>query len=93
MNIFQSLMVAGGTIAGSMLAALYVFQEKLLYHPSLPSREYEEKPDDYNMRYVDADIVADDGVKLHAWLILQPESQGAATFLYFHGNAGNISHR
>lgn len=93
MNLLQSLFVAGGTVAGSLLAALYVFQEKLLYHPSLPTREYEKKPDDYAMRYMDADIVTDDGVKIHAWLITQPQSTQAATFLYFHGNAGNLGHR
>lgn len=93
MNILQSLLVTGGTIAGSLLTALYFFQEKLLYHPTLLTREYEQNPEDYSMRYVDADIVTEDGVRLHAWLILQPQSLSAATFLYFHGNAGNISHR
>lgn len=93
MNLLQSLLVAGGTVAGSFLTALYVFQEKLLYHPSLPTREYEKKPDDFAMRYVDAEIIAEDGVKIHGWLITQPNSMQAATFLYFHGNAGNISHR
>lgn len=93
MNLLSSLLVTGGTIAGSLLTALYVFQEKLLYHPSLPSREYEKKPDDYAMTYVDAEIVAEDGVKIHAWLITQPNSTNASTFLYFHGNAGNLSHR
>lgn len=93
MNIILSLLVTSGTVVGSLLTALFVFQEKLLYHPSLPTREYEKKPDDFAMRYVDADIVAEDGVHVHAWLIMQPHSSTAATFLYFHGNAGNLSHR
>lgn len=92
-NIIQSILVAGGTIASSFIAALYVFQEKLLYHPNLPTREYERQPDDLSMRYSDVDVITEDGIRLHAWLILQPDSQNASTFLYFHGNAGNISHR
>ncbi len=34
---------------------------------------------------------AGDGVKLHAWYI--PHQEAAATFMFFHGNAGNLSHR
>ncbi|CDF39559.1 unnamed protein product [Chondrus crispus] len=93
MNLLHSLVLATGSVVGSVLAALYVFQEKLLYHPTLPTRRYEKKPDDYAMRYTDAHIVAADGVRIHAWLITQPRSTAAATFLYFHGNAGNLSHR
>lgn len=78
---------------GTFLAALYAFQEKIIYHPGVPTREYERKPSDFNMEYVDADILTEDRVKIHGWLIKQPEPKQAATFLYFHGNAGNIGHR
>ena len=33
---------------------------------------------------------AADGVKLHGWWV---PKEGAPVFLWFHGNAGNISHR
>jgi len=93
MNLLQALLLASGTIAGSLIAALYTFQEKLLYHPNIPTRDYENKPDNFDMPFTDVDIVAEDGVRIHAWLITQSQSKDAATFLYFHGNAGNIGHR
>jgi fermentation-respiration switch protein FrsA (DUF1100 family) len=34
---------------------------------------------------------AKDGVKLHGWYI--PSEEAVATLLFFHGNAGNITHR
>lgn len=34
---------------------------------------------------------AKDGVKLHGWYI--PREGAVATLLFFHGNAGNITHR
>jgi fermentation-respiration switch protein FrsA (DUF1100 family) len=34
---------------------------------------------------------AADGVKLHGWYI--PSEEAVATLLFFHGNAGNITHR
>lgn len=83
-----------GGIGASFVAGLYAFQEKLLYHPSIPTRDYENTPDDWNMPYRDVNFVASDGTKLHAWLITQAQSpRSAATFIYFHGNAGNIGHR
>lgn len=93
MNILQTLLLATGALASSLVTALYVFQEKLLYHPSIPTREYEQNPGDFGLPYRDVDIVGDDGVRIHAWLITQEQSTHAATFLYFHGNAGNIGHR
>ena len=34
---------------------------------------------------------AEDGVKLHGWYV--PHKEAVANFLFFHGNAGNLSHR
>lgn len=34
---------------------------------------------------------AEDGVKLHGWYV--PREEAVATLLFFHGNAGNITHR
>ncbi len=42
----------GGVLAGSLLFALYWFQDKLLYYPQMPegARIIFENPEDYNMR-------------------------------------------
>jgi len=47
-------------------------------------------PADYGLEYEEVFFTAEDGVKLHGWWVPQP---GAPLFLWFHGNAGNISHR
>jgi fermentation-respiration switch protein FrsA (DUF1100 family) len=40
-------------------------------------------------------LVTDDGVGLHGWLITAPKKRSTppSTLLFFHGNAGNLSHR
>ena len=47
-------------------------------------------PADFGLRYEDVFFEAADGVKLHGWWV--PKA-GAPVFVWFHGNAGNISHR
>lgn len=97
MPILRSVVIGFGLILSSILTALYILQEKIIYLPTIPTREYERTPEDYGLRYVDVEIVTEDDVKLHGWLILQEEdnaiSRNRPTFLYMHGNAGNISHR
>jgi hypothetical protein len=47
-------------------------------------------PADYNLQYEEVWFTAADGVKLHGWWV--PKA-GAPVLVWFHGNAGNISHR
>jgi fermentation-respiration switch protein FrsA (DUF1100 family) len=47
-------------------------------------------PADFGLEYEEVFFHAEDGVKLHGWWVPQA---GAPTLLWFHGNAGNISHR
>ena len=47
-------------------------------------------PADYGLEYEEVWFTAADGVKLHGWWV---PKEGAPVFLWFHGNAGNISHR
>lgn len=41
---------------------------------------------DYEEHFVETE----DGVTLHTWLLLQPNSENVPTLIYFHGNAGNM---
>lgn len=94
MNFLQGVLATGAGLVGTFLGALFILQERLLYHPNMPTREYVESPSDYNLSYTDVDLVTSDSVKLHSWLILAPgASASSATMIYFHGNAGTISHR
>jgi len=65
-------------------------QNSIIYHPV----KYPEGLwDTSNMPIPVQDVwfEAKDGVKLHGWYI--PREGAVATLLFFHGNAGNITHR
>lgn len=57
-----------------------------------PYRRIESTPDLIGLEYEDIYIETSDGVKLNGWFILAKDPP-RATVLFFHGNAGNISHR
>lgn len=71
-----------------ILAAVYFFQDRLLY---FPTRELEATPAALGLAFEDVYFQAEDGIQLHGWYI--PAPQARATILFCHGNAGNISHR
>ncbi len=57
-----------------------------------PDPHLEATPQDWGMTdYEDVYFEADDGVRLHGWYVNAPDER--AVLLWFHGNAGNISHR
>lgn len=56
-----------------------------------PSQEIEADPSAIGLTFLDIHPVTQDGVRLHGWFV--PQSGARNTFLLFHGNAGNISHR
>ncbi|MEE9249489.1 MAG: alpha/beta hydrolase [Dehalococcoidia bacterium] len=56
----------------------------------LPERKLEGNPGDAGMVFEDVLFSTSDGVTLHGWFV---PGGGTITFLWFHGNAGNISHR
>jgi fermentation-respiration switch protein FrsA (DUF1100 family) len=64
------------------------FERSMIY---FPAREIEEDPEVLGIKYEDVFIKADDGATIHGWFIENKDSDKVV--LYFHGNAGNISHR
>ena len=71
-----------------VLTVLFVFQNRLLFFPS-PTLEAD--PAARGMPFEETTFETDDGERLHGWWI--PAEKPRATLLFFHGNAGNISHR
>ena len=51
----------------------------------------ESTPAQWGMDYEDVAMQAADGVRLHGWYV--PAAGAERVLLFFHGNAGNISHR
>jgi fermentation-respiration switch protein FrsA (DUF1100 family) len=71
---------------------LFFTQSRLLYYPNLPSRAVVATPAHIGLAYEEVALVAEDGVGLHGWF-LPAAGESRGVLLFFHGNAGNISHR
>ena len=84
------ILIAAGIYA-VLLLTVYLNQSSLLYLPGMPSRELTASPRDIGLIHEDVRLLTDDGVDLHGWYI--PTERARGTLLFFHGNAGNISHR
>jgi hypothetical protein len=69
-------------------ALMLAFERQLIY---FPQRQLDLLPGTIGLRHEEALIAAEDGVKVHAWLL--PVAGARWTVLVCHGNAGNISHR
>ncbi len=70
---------------------LYFYQHRLVYLPDYPSRKVAATPADIGLEFESVTLDASDGVRLDGWFL--PHKEARATLLFFHGNAGNISHR
>jgi len=79
------------------LLLLYRNQDSLLYYPDQPPgmRKNIIPASEFGLdRYLEEVFFETvDKVKLWAYLVRRPYSKEAPTILFFHGNAGNISHR
>jgi hypothetical protein len=65
-----------------------------LQQPSMtffPYATLEQTPAEWGLAYEDVFLDTEDGKRIHGWYI--PHQDAAQTLLFFHGNAGNISHR
>ncbi len=72
---------------------LYLLQDRLVFLPHMPGRELDTTPESMGFSYEDAWIDTEDGERLHGWYIPTDDDRARGTLLFFHGNAGNISHR
>lgn len=88
--IVRTLGVVVLAYAGIVILA-WLFQHRLLYLPTTPGREWAATPAQIGLDYEELRIRTEDGVELSAWLV--PAEPDRGLLLFFHGNAGNISHR
>ncbi len=86
----MKLLVVVAASYALLVAAVYLMQGRMLYLPGVPGRTLVMTPGDAGMDFEDVSITASDGVRLHGWFI---PGQADRVLLFFHGNAGNISHR
>ena len=89
MTIFQSIGVM--TVLMLLYAVLLVgFEKKIIFHPAKFPEGY-WNPVSLGLKAQDISFQSVDGVNLHGWFVPTPGAR--ATLLWFHGNAGNLSHR
>lgn len=74
----------------AMVLLVYSFQSRLVYFPEAV-QQIRNTPQAIGLDYTSVNIATSDGEKLHGWWVSAPDAKG--TVLFFHGNAGNISHR
>jgi pimeloyl-ACP methyl ester carboxylesterase len=74
----------------AVLLLVFVFQSRLVFYPEV-GRAVVLSPQDYGLRHEEVEIRTADGETLAAWWV--PAEGGRGAVLFFHGNAGNISHR
>lgn len=71
-----------------MVAYIKYLENKGIY---FPEKKIEFYPSFFNLSFQDIYLKTEDDVTINAWFI--PYPQAKYTLLFFHGNAGNLSHR
>lgn len=76
------------TIVAFLNIWMYLQQPSMIFYPY---KTLQANPGDWGLDYEDVTFKTSDDIQLHGWFI--PDSDASKTILFFHGNAGNISHR
>ncbi|MDD5644328.1 MAG: alpha/beta hydrolase [bacterium] len=84
MNILIEILA----LAGIIYCSFRWFEWKHIFYPD---KRISAAPSDFGLKYEDLTFYSQDDKKLNGWFI--PADRSAATVIYCHGNAGNISHR
>ena len=90
MGMLFNLTIMAAIAYGALALGIFFSQSGLIYYPET-GRSIIAAPDDVGLAYEPVEISTADGETLHAWFVPTPAANG--TVLFFHGNAGNISHR
>ena len=91
MKTLISLLSLGAGIFVLLSLALYLLQGRMVFLANMPGRALTASPDDFGLEFEDVSLATSDGERLHGWFVPAIDSRGV--MLFFHGNAGNISHR
>lgn len=90
LNIIISMAIGYAAI----VALVFVFQSRLVYYPQIGGG-ITLTPLAHGLNFESVNIHTEDGETLHAWWVpvTQTNDVHRGAVLFFHGNAGNISHR
>ncbi len=82
-----ALCAAIGGVWVFVVSLMLALESSFLY---FPARTLDAQPRDYGLTADELRLAASDGVRLHGWWL---RGRGERALVWFHGNAGNISHR
>ncbi len=88
MRMLLSLLIMLAVAYLGVVLLVYFGQPRLVY---FPEKQLSITPEAIGLDYTSVNIATSDGETLHGWWMSVPNAKG--TVLFFHGNAGNISHR
>ncbi len=75
-----------------LLVMISALEKQMIYYPAKYPEGFWE-PERFGVAAKDCWFTADDDVKLHGWYAEGAGSDLNITLLWYHGNAGNITHR
>jgi len=88
MRMLLNLLILLAVAYLGVVLLVYSGQSRLVY---FPEKLLSITPEAIGLDYTSVTITTRDGETLHGWWMSVPDAKG--TVLFFHGNAGNISHR
>ena len=90
-RIARTVLVALGAWCLILVILGMAFSDRFLFYPTkYPEGSWDQR-DHASIPIQEVEVAARDGTKLVAWYARPPNPR--ATFLFFHGNAGNVSDR
>ena len=91
--LLSLLYIVAGTYVG-LIIVLYFYQTRMVFLAHVPGRVLEVTPEAIGLPFESVTIATEDGEKIHGWYVFaRKDGTSKGVVLFFHGNAGNISHR
>lgn len=91
MRTLVSILTIAVSVYLVLVLMFYMLQGRMVFLSNLPGRALTASPSDIGLDYEDVSLATRDNEVLHGWYI--PATDPVGVVLFFHGNAGNISHR
>lgn len=92
MYLALRVLALAAVVYTGLVVIVYFQQPRLLFLRDMPSREVTRTPADIGLVHETLRIETRDQENLHGWFLPAADNHGSV-ILFFHGNAGNISHR
>ena len=79
-----------------LLAFLRWYEPRMVFYPNYPTRRIERTPEEVGLAYEEVELATEDGTRITGWFLAAgcriEQPPPPYSLLFFHGNAGNVSH-